>query len=441
MRLPLVVLIGPLLLGLLPVSAQRAAKWVTSWAASVQGPYPVGNPSAQPNLRFAFPSPAAGARDQSFRLIVQPDLWGRQARLRFSNAFGTRPVTFDNVFAGLHLSGGAVVAGTNQPVRFAGKPGVTVPNGESVWSDPVTLPFVGTPVQATLAGRKLAISFHIAGESGLMTWHAKALTTSYITAPDAGARGRMEDEAAFPFSTTSWYFLDAVDVMAPAGTQAIVAFGDSITDGTASTLNGDDRWPNALSRRLHAVYGNRISVVNAGIGGNQVVGPAEYSPQKPFAGGPSAQQRLERDVLSLSGVSAVIWLEGINDFNTTANATVEAVEAGMKEVAGRLRARLPGVRIIGATVISALGSAGASHGSQQEDSKRQALNAFIRTSGLFDGVADFDKATVDPQTRGLRPEFVPDSTTGGPGDRLHPNRAGYLAMAMSIDLKLLAPPR
>ena len=189
MRLPLVVLIGPLLLGLLPVSAQRAAKWVTSWAASVQGPYPVGNPSAQPNLRFAFPSPAAGARDQSFRLIVQPDLWGRQARLRFSNAFGTRPVTFDNVFAGLHLSGGAVVAGTNQPVRFAGKPGVTVPNGESVWSDPVTLPFVGTPVQATLAGRKLAISFHIAGESGLMTWHAKALTTSYITAPDAGARG------------------------------------------------------------------------------------------------------------------------------------------------------------------------------------------------------------------------------------------------------------
>lgn len=441
MRLPLVVLIGPLLLGLLPVSAQRAAKWVTSWAASVQGPYPVGNPSAQPNLRFAFPSPVTGARDQSFRLIVQPDLWGRQVRLRFSNAFGTRPVTFDNVFAGLHLSGGAVVAGTNQPVRFAGKPAVTVPAGESVWSDPVTLPFAGTPVQVTLTGRKLAISFHIAGESGPMTWHAKALTTSYITAPGAGARGQMEDESAFPFSTTSWYFLDAVDVMAPAGTQAIVAFGDSITDGTASTLNGDDRWPNALSRRLHAVYGNRISVVNAGIGGNQVVGPAEYSPQKPFAGGPSAQQRLERDVLSLSGVSAVIWLEGINDFNTTANATVEAVEAGMKEVAGRLRARVPGVRIIGATVISALGSAGGSHGSEQEDKKRQALNTFIRTSGLFDGVADFDKATVDPQTGGLRPEFVPDSTTGGPGDRLHPNRAGYLAMAMSVDLKLLAPPR
>src|SRR5204862_1518082 len=103
---------------------------------------------------------------------------------------------------------------------------------------------------------------------------------------------------------TSWYFLDAVDMKAPADTQAIVAFGDSITDGTASTLNGDDRWPNVLSRRLHAAYGDRFSVVNASIGGNRVVGPAEYSPRKPFAGGPSARQRLERDVLSLSGVSA-----------------------------------------------------------------------------------------------------------------------------------------
>jgi lysophospholipase L1-like esterase len=180
--------------------------------------------------------------------------------------------------------------------------------------------------------------------------------------------------------------------------------------------------------------------VNSGIGGNQIVGPAEYSPQKPFAGGPSAQQRLERDLLSLSGVSAVIWLEGINDFSTNANATVEAVEAGMKEVVGRIRSRLPGVRIIGATVISALGSTNAAHGSEQEDRKRQALNEFIRASGLFDGVADFDKATLDPETGGLRPEFVPDSTTGGQGDKSHPNRAGYLAMAMAVDLALLVRP-
>src|SRR2546423_7846208 len=109
--------------------------------------------------------------------------------------------------------------------------------------------------------------------------------------------------------------------MATAYTQLIVALGDSINDGTASTLNGDDPWPNVFSRRLHAAYGNRYSVVNAGIGGNRVVGPPEYSPQKPFAGGPSARQRIERDILSLSGVSAVIWLEGINDFGRNGGGT------------------------------------------------------------------------------------------------------------------------
>jgi lysophospholipase L1-like esterase len=309
--------------------------------------------------------------------------------------------------------------------------------GEEAWSDAIALPFVRDPVQAELAGRKLAVSFHVAGESGPMTWHAKALTTSYLTAPGAGSKGQAEDEPAFPFSTTSWYFLDAVDVMAPAATRVVVALGDSITDGTDSTLNGDDRWPNALARRLHAAYGNRVAVVNAGIGGNQVVGPAEYSARKPFAGGPSAGQRLERDVLSLSGVSAVIWLEGINDFSRNADASVDAVEAGMKQVVARLRERLRGVKIIGATVTSALGSTNAAHGSAAENEKRKQLNEFIRASGLFDGVADFDRATVDPGTGGLRPEFVPDSTTGGPGDKLHPNRAGYLAMAMSIDLNLL----
>ncbi len=415
--------------------AQPGQKWVASWAASVHGPYPVGNASAQPDLRFAFPVAANGARDQTFRLIVQPDLWGRQARLHFSNVFGTRAVTFDGVFAGLHLGGGAVAAGTNQAVRFGGKASVTVPAGAAVWSDALGLPFASDPTAAGLAGRKLAVSFHVAGESGPMTWHAKALTTSYVSRPGAGGKGELEDESAFPFTTTSWYFLDALDVMAPASTRVVVAFGDSITDGTASTLNGDDRWPNALSRRVHAVYGNRVSVVNAGIGGNRVLGPAEYSAAQPFSGGPSAGQRLERDVIGLSGVSAVIWLEGINDLG--ANASAEAIESGMKEIVGRLRAGIPGVRIIGATVVSALGNTSATHGSEQEDRKRQALNQFIRTSGQFDGVADFDQATVDPQTGGMRQEFVPDSTIGGPGDKLHPNRAGYMAMAAAIDLKLL----
>lgn len=424
------LLLLPLLLA--PACWPRSEKWVTAWAASVQGPYPTGNASAQPDLRFAFPAAAIGARDQTFRLNVQPDLWGRQARFRLSNAFGNKPVTFDGVFVGLHWSGGAVVPGTNRAVRFGDKDTVTVAPGKSVWSDAVTLSF-----PAHLTGRKLAFSFHLVGESGPMTWHAKAMTTSYLTRPGAGPKGKIEDESPFPFTTTSWYFLDAVDMTAPANTQVIVALGDSITDGTASTLNGEDRWPNALARRLHAAYGDRAAVVNAGIGGNQVVGPSEYSALKPFSGGPSALQRLDRDVLSLSGVTTVIWLEGINDFSNNANASVEAVERGMKEAVGRIRARLPGVRVIGATVTSALGSSNAAHGSRAEDEKRKALNDFIRHSGLFDGIADFDQATLDPQTGGLRAEFVPDSTTGGPGDKLHPNRAGYLAMARAIDLRML----
>jgi lysophospholipase L1-like esterase len=405
--------------------------WVTSWAASVQGPFPSGNASAQPRLTFVFPAPAAGANDQSFRLIVRPDIWETSARIRLSNVFGTKPVTFDGIFAGVQLSGSAVLPGTNRAVQFQGKPSVTIAPGQSAWSDAFSVASIGQ-----MAGRKMAVSFHVAGESGPMTWHAKALTTSYISKPGAGAKGSEEGEAAFPFSTTSWYFLDAVDMMAPAATRTIVAFGDSITDGTASTLNGDDRWPDVLSRRVHAAYGDRFSVVNAGIGGNQVTGPAVYSAEKPNSGGPSATQRLDRDVLGLSGVGAVIWLEGINDFNRTNHAAVDTVEAGMKEVVGRLRAKIPDIRVIGATVTS---SAGSASGTAEQETRRKALNEFIRTGGLFDAVADFDRATADPQTGGLRAEFVPESTTGGAGDKLHPNRLGYLAMGMSVDLKSLLP--
>src|SRR6266851_372481 len=369
-----VVLIVAGIFLLLPhtLSAQEGATWVVSWVASAHGPYPVGNPSAQPDQRFAFPSAQTGANDQTFRLIVRPDIWGRQARLRLSNVFGTKAVTFDDVFVGLQMGGPALVKGTNQPVTFGGKASVTVAPGSAVWSDGVQLGFVRDP--AELAGRKLAISFHVAGESGPMTWHAKALTTSYVTAPGAGSKGKSEDEAAFPYSTASWFFLDAVEMMAPPASYAIVAFGDSITDGTASTMNGDD-----------------------------------------------------------------LWLEGINDFSKNGNATLETAQNGMKEVVGLIRARAPDIRVIGATVVTALGSSSAAHGFPEQDAKRKALNEFIRTSGLFDGVVDFDQATLDPQSGGLKPEFVPDSTTGGPGDKLHPNRAGYLAMGMAIDLDLLKP--
>ena len=418
---------------IVPAAAQPV-RWATGWAGSVQGPYPAGNPSAQPDLRFAFPSADMGARDQTMRLMVKPSLWGQEVRLRFSNALGTRPVTFDGVFAGLQRSGSVLEPGSNQAVAFSGQPTVTVPPGQSVWSDPVALPFVHAPADPALLGRRLAVSFHVAGESGPMTWHAKALTTSYLTAPGAGVKGGSDGILDFPFSTTSWYFLDAIDVAATEDTRVVVALGDSITDGTASTLNGDDRWPDVLRQRLLAAGAARVAVVNAGIGGNQVVGPAEYSPQQPFPGGPSALDRLDRDVLALSGVTSVIWLEGINDFSKNGNASAETVIDGMKRGVARIRQRFPGVRVIGATVTTALGSSSPAHGSAEQDGKRRALNDFIRSGGLFDGVADFSAATLDLATGGMRAEFVPESTTGGPGEKLHPNRAGYEAMAATIDL-------
>ncbi|MEQ1945737.1 MAG: GDSL-type esterase/lipase family protein [Bryobacteraceae bacterium] len=425
---------------LLLLAPLASAKWVTAWTGSVQGPYPTGNPLAQPNLSLVFPAAETGARDQSFRMIVRPDIWGAQTRLRFSNALGTKPVTFDGVFAGLQMSGAAIMPGTNRPVHFGGKATVTVAPGESAWSDPVALPFVkGTATE--LMGRKLAVSFHISGESGPMTWHAKSLTSSYVTAPGAGSKGRDENESAFPFATTSWYFLDALDMTAGDSARLIVAFGDSITDGTASTLNGDDRWPDVLSRRLHARWGNEIAIVNTGIGGNRVVGPKEYTAAKSFAGGPSSKMRLERDVLSLSGVFAVIWMEGINDLEYTNDSgqteSVESIQAGYREGVARIRAKFPGVRVIGGTLTSALGSkSNGGRGTPEGDTKRKAINEFIRHTDLFDGVADFDKATLDPRTGELRPEFVPDSTIGGPGDKLHPNRLGYQAMGNAVNVEL-----
>ena len=439
-KLVSVLIIGIVLSTLSQIGlAQTREKWVVSWAGSAQGPYPIGNPSAQPDMRFAFPSAEAGARDQTFRLIVRPDIWGSQVRLRLSNVFGTKPVTFDGVFVGLQLGSAALAAASNRPVTFGGRSTITIQAGQFAWSDAVTLSFFTRMGKQALAGRKLAVSFHIVGESGPMTWHAKALTTSYLTAPGAGTKGEREDEAAFRYTTASWYFLDAVEMMMPRNTSAIIAFGDSITDGTASTMNGDDRWPDVLSRRLHAVYGDRIAVVNASIGGNQVAGPAEYGPSKPFPGGPAANQRIDRDVLGLSGVKTVIWLEGINDFSRNGNASLETVQAAMKETVARVRKLRPDIRIIGATVTSAFGSSSPAHGFVEQDEKRKALNTFIRSSGVFDGVIDFDAVTIDPQSGGLKAEFIPESTTGGAGDKLHPNRTGYLTMGTAIDLNLFKP--
>ncbi len=217
----------------------------------------------------------------------------------------------------------------------------------------------------------------------------------------------------------------------------IVAFGNSITDGTASTLNGDDRWPDVLSRRLHAAYGTHVSVVNEGIGGNELVGPPDYA-AKPTPGGPSALARLDRDVFGLSGLSTIIWLEGINDYNSGTSS--EAVVVGIRELVRR--AHDHGIAILAGTLVPALHASlptPTRHGTDEVDQKRRSQNNFIRSSGIFDAVIDFDAVTLDPTTGEIRAEYLPGSTAGGAGDKLHPNRAGYMAMGNTVDLGLLLP--
>ena len=310
------------------VGAAEDETWVATWAAAQHGPYPSGIAAAGPDLRFAFPDPMDGAVDQTIRLIVTPDLWGNRIRLRFSNVYGDRPLQLDHVFVGIQASGGNLMPGTNRQVSFdSGATTTTIAPGTRAFSDPVELDYVSGTDHSNLSGRNLAVSFHAVGATGRMTWHSSAFTTSYLGRPDSGPHSADEDDLALPFTTTSWFFLDGVDVMAPQDTIVVAALGDSITNGSNSTLNGNDRWANALSTLLHAELGSRVSVVILGIGGNQVVGPSPYDTAAPYFGGPSALERLDRDILSLSGLTHVVWLEGINDLGQPGNL-VAGIEEG-----------------------------------------------------------------------------------------------------------------
>ena len=412
----------------------RGHRWAATWTASVQGPYPSGNASAQPVLDFAFESPARGAIDQTFRLVLKPDLWGSRIRLRFANTFGTQPVTLDDVFVGLQSSGGNVAYGTNEHVMFGGRRTVTLPAGRSVYSDPVTLRFVNRSGPALLHGRRLAVSFHVPGPTGPMTWHAKALTTSYVSAPGAGSRGADETDSAFPYTTTSWYFLDAVDVLAADDIVVVACFGDSITDGTGSTLNGDDRWPDVLARRLHGAYGARISVVNAGIGGNQVAGPATYNPAEPFAGGPSGLERLDRDVLGIAGLTTVVWLEGINDLGRRQRRGGDCRPEGRHPPPPRARRRTRDRRDdhLERRRHDRIGHGQRRHSASGDQRVYPHRRRLRRDRG-------FRRRHARPAIGWAACRLPAEQHDWRRGGSPHPNRAGYQAMAHAVDLRLFAP--
>jgi lysophospholipase L1-like esterase len=416
-------------------------KWVASWTNAVQGVLKSQPGSPSPDLAFAIPDYSVGAQEQTFRIIIKPDLYENEARLRLSNLFGTQPVTFGAVTVAWQSSPGNITPGTLTSVKFSGRSSVTIPAGQELYSDPFELANPSdhgqsgpNPTDPDLDGRKLAVNLYIKGTSGPITYHAEALQTSYLSAPNAGDRTRDIDDDNLPYTTTSWFFLGALEVKAPANTKVIVATGASVVDGTFSTLNGNDRWSDDLSRRVHEAYGRNISVVNTGLSGDTAAVP----PGAPLTP-PYFQERLNRDVINVAGVTDVILYDGPNDYGSygiLAPVTIAAYQS----IVSRVHAA--GLKIYGATLSSPKGDPSGGYGTPAGLANRVVINTYIRTSGLFDGVEDFDAATYDPSTGGIWPQFVPNSTTGGTtGDYLHPNRAGYQAEANSIDIAPFAPSR
>jgi lysophospholipase L1-like esterase len=261
--------------------------------------------------------------------------------------------------------------------------------------------------------------------------------TSYLSNPGAGDHTADRSDVAFPHSTTSWFFISGLEVRR-TNTASVVAFGDSITDGFFSSINGLDRWPDDLQRRLFARErpGSRVVAVSTeAIAGNMITRIGRLPGGCTACDGPPALDRLDRDLLRRPNVKAVILLEGINDLGG-GGATAARVIDGMKQIAARVHDR--GIKIIGATLTPSAGTAFNLYGTAATDAARRQINDFIRRSGTFDGVADFSAATEDPANPGhLRPEFDLNSSVGGPADHLHPDRAGFLAMAGAVNLRQL----
>lgn len=355
-----------------------------------------------------------GFEDQTLRLIVHTSIGGSSVRIRLSNTFGNQPVTFDHVEIGLQDEGAAVVSGTNEPVMFGGEQSVMIPSGAMIYSDPVPL--------SVDAEDDLAVSIHAPNPTGPATWHPLALQTSYLS---SGDNAGMESGDSYTKKLHSWYFLEGVDVSAEeSNTSAIVTLGDSITDGFRSTPNANHRYPNYLARRINDHPEIHRSVLNAGISGNRIL----HDSLKSGSFGTNALARLNRDVIAQSGVSDVIVLEGINDIGQyPPEVSAEQIIQGLKGIGIRCRAH--GLNVYAGTLTPTRG-AGGRYSSPTGEAKREMVNEFIRTSGFFDGVIDFDTAIQDPdQPDRMLPKF--DS-----GDHLHPNDVGYREMAQAVDLSL-----
>jgi lysophospholipase L1-like esterase len=394
-----------------PIFGRAVAKragWRATWGAASQAPEP-GTGAAR------------GFSDRTIRNVVFTSVGGTSVRVRFTNAFGTRPLRIGRAAIALTSAGAAIVPGTDRPLTFDGRPSAIVPPGAAFLSDPVAMTV--PPLH------DLSVSLFVPDPTGPATFHAVANQENYIS---AGDHAFGDAPAAFAAETGAWYFIDSVDVGGgPSSAGTIVALGDSITDGVGSRAGANARWPNDLSRRLLARHGPALGVVDEGIGGNRVLSSTNCC-------GPSAIDRFRSDVVALPGTTAVILLEGVNDIGQTrSTGSVRAphtdlsaaqIIAGDQQIIAQ--AHSAGVKIYGATITP---FKGCQRWSPAGEVKREEINRWIETSGAFDGVIDFAAvlaAPGDPQM--LNPAY--DS-----GDHIHPNDAGYKAMAGAIDLNMLLP--
>jgi len=399
MRVRGLITVVALVAALGPVSATaHAERWVSAWGSALHGPYPVGY-----NFDDTDALPGGVAADQTLRMVVRPTLGGRQVRVRLSNATGASALRAAAVTVGVRGAGAALLPGSVRAVTFGGLRQATVAPGRTLLSDPVGLAV--RPLQ------ELAVSVHLPLADRL-AWHALGLVTGYVGAPGGGDATTDETGAAYPTRVRSMFVVDGIDVLAPGGSAAVVAFGDSLTDGQGAGEDGYDRWTDALVTRLAGAR-LQLGVVNTGIGGNNLGRARGIATD-----GPAGLDRLDRDVLERSGVRAVVLAEGSNDLSN--NATTEELIADLREAAGRLHDR--GLHVVGATMLPR----GDDRWTTAMERRRLDVNAWIRAGSAFDQVADFEAAVAAPDGA-LDPRY--DS-----GDHLHPNPAGYARIAATVDL-------
>jgi lysophospholipase L1-like esterase len=418
MRRPMIVALLLVVSVAFPAAQQNGRNhWVATWAAASHT-----SGFAPPGIQVL-----REVENQTIRMIVPTSIGGRRVRVRFSNTYGTKPLTLTAVHIAVRKEKSAIVPGTDRALTFGDKPSFTIPPGARAVTDAVDL---------ELPDRSdVAITVYVGGKAELTTVHGTVPYASYVSEAGNFIGASDLNNAS---TQRSWYWVDGIDVMAPTGVSAIVAFGDSITDGAASTPETNGSWPSGLAARLLAAGRARTAVLNLGISGNRVLHDGA---------GVSALARFDADVLAQPGVRTLIILEGINDIgfpnippgffgrgrgDNAINPAADDVSAD--EIIGGLRqlverARIHGLKVIGGTLLP---YEGALYFSPAGEAKRQAVNTWIRSSKAFDAVIDFDAAVRDPDHPS---KFLPDLQSG---DNLHPNNAGYKKMADLIDLALFA---